>query len=611
MPETIFFGVVTFLLVLGPLVILHELGHLWTARRFGVKTLEFGFGFPPRAGGIWSGKTPVLIDAETVFEIPMRELESELAAADTPAEVGGTAKVAVTSKVQGESVSVGTDSTRLGRQSPFIVTDDQGISKAFDRSSLIGKTATIRIVLDEKGRSVAVNVRNRVKGDDAEASEGGMIVTGKIKSLDGDQLIVADMLWSFNWLPLGGFVRMVGEESNTAINSLGSKPRWQRIVVMGAGAFVNAVIPFILLPLVLLIPTEKPVGDVTIGTIFPGSPADLAGINPGDKIVKVDGRNIDNISELQQAVTVKLGAESTWEIEPGVPNLFARPAESQYQYTGEVEKVILIPRWKPPSRAIVAEVRNAETEMSLARARVFDVSVGLNTVLRVTDAPTDSLYEISTEDAALLDPPASLGDKLRVVGFAEDAGKHISLADARLHDNGLGTKTRIQEGATGVQISNENRQIVNEGMSPLEAFPLGWRHAVDTLVLTRNALTTMIIGSSNPQFEGPSSVGPIGIGQLTGEIAVADAGTGAKIITFATLAATLSLSLAILNILPIPALDGGRILFVFIEIIRRGKRISPEREGLVHLVGFALLIGLIAVISVQDVTRIIKGESFF
>jgi regulator of sigma E protease len=549
MPETVIFGVVTFLLVLGPLVILHELGHLWTARKFGVKTLEFGFGYPPRAGGIWSGKTPVLMDAETVFEI--------------------------------------------------------------DRDSLIGKVATVRTMRNEQGRSIAVSVRKRAKGDDTEASEGGMIVTGKIKSFDGDQLIVADMLWSFNWLPLGGFVRMVGEESSNAINSLGSKPRWQRIVVMGAGACVNAVIPFILLPLVMMIPAEKPVGDVTIGTVFPGSPADMAGIQPGDKIVKVDGRNIDNISELQQAVTVKLGAESTWEIESGVPNLFARPAEPQYQYTGDVEKVILIPRWKPPSRAVVADVKNTETEMSLARARVFDVSVGLNTVLTVVDEPTDTLFEISNEDAALLDPPASLGDNLQVVGIAENAGEQISFSDARLHDNGLGIKTRIQEGATGVQISTENRQIVNEGMGPLEAFPLGWRHAIDTLVLTRNALTTTIIGSSNPQFEGPSTVGPIGIGQLTGEIATADAGLGAKIITFATLAATLSLSLAILNILPIPALDGGRIFFVFVEIARRGKRISPEREGLVHLVGFALLIGLIAVISVQDVTRIIKGESFF
>ncbi|MBT4125212.1 MAG: PDZ domain-containing protein [Chloroflexi bacterium] len=549
MPETVFFGVVTFLLVLGPLVILHELGHLYTARRFGVKTLEFGFGYPPRAGGIWSGKTPVIIDDETGYEI--------------------------------------------------------------DKESLVGKTVTIRTMRDDQGKTVAVSVRPRAKGDDAEASEGGQIVTGKVKSVDGNQIVVADMLWSFNWLPLGGFVRMVGEESSSAVNSLGSKPRWQRIVVMAAGAFVNAVIPFILLPLVLMIPSEKPVGDVTIQTVFPGSPADLAGIQPGDKIVKVDGRRIENISELQQAVTVKLGAESTWELQSGVPNIFARPAEPQYQYTGDVEKATLIPRWKPPSRQIVAVVEDPTTEMALSRARVFDVAVGLNTILTVVDEPTDTLYEISNEAAAKLDPPASMGDILRVVVTAEEAGKQISLADARLHDNGLGIKTTVQEGATGVQISTENSEIVNEGLSPLEAFPLGWRHALDTLVLTRNALTTTIIGSSNPQFEGPSTVGPIGIGQLTGEIAVADAGLGAKIITFATLAATLSLSLAILNILPIPALDGGRIFFVFVEIVRRGKRISPEREGLVHLVGFALLIGLIAVISVQDVTRIIKGESFF
>ncbi|HIF73386.1 MAG TPA: PDZ domain-containing protein [Dehalococcoidia bacterium] len=549
MPETVFFGVVTFLLVLGPLVIFHELGHLWTARRFGVKTLEFGFGYPPRAGGMWSGATPVSIDDETLFEIK--------------------------------------------------------------RDGLVNKLVTVRTMLDEQGNQIAVTVRKRAKGDDAEASTGGLIVTGKVRSIDEGQIIVADMLWSFNWLPLGGFVRMVGEESSRSADSLGSKPRWQRVVVMAAGAFVNAVIPFILLPLVLMIPAEKPIGDVTIMTVFPGSPADMAGIEPGDKIIKVDGRNIDNISELQQAVTVKLGATSTWEIESGVPNLFARPAEPQFQYTGDVTKVHLIPRWKPPSRAVVAEVSDPESEMALGRARVFDVSVGLNTLLTVVDEPTDTLYEISNEAAARLDPPAKLGDILRVVGVAENAGKEISLEDARLHDNGLGTKTRVQEGATGVQISTENREIVNRGTSPLEAFPLGWRHSLDTMVLTRNALTTTIIGSTNPQFEGPSTVGPIGIGQLTGEIAVADAGLGAKIITFATLAATLSLSLAILNILPIPALDGGRIFFVFVEIARRGKRISPEREGLVHLIGFALLIGLIAVISVQDVTRIIKGESFF
>ena len=110
---------------------------------------------------------------------------------------------------------------------------------------------------------------------------------------------------------------------------------------------------------------------------------------------------------------------------------------------------------------------------------------------------------------------------------------------------------------------------------------------------------------------GPAAVGPIGIGQLTGEISTSNADIVAKITTLANLAAALSLSLAVINILPIPALDGGRIFFVLIEIVRGGRRISPEREGLVHLAGMAVLLSLIALISVQDILRIFRGETFF
>ena len=74
--------------------------------------------------------------------------------------------------------------------------------------------------------------------------------------------------------------------------------------------------------------------------------------------------------------------------------------------------------------------------------------------------------------------------------------------------------------------------------------------------------------------------------------------------------ALLSIILAVMNLLPIPALDGGRLLFVIIEWVRRGKRIPPEKEGLVHMVGFAVLIAMVLVISYNDVLRIIRGESF-
>ena len=75
------------------------------------------------------------------------------------------------------------------------------------------------------------------------------------------------------------------------------------------------------------------------------------------------------------------------------------------------------------------------------------------------------------------------------------------------------------------------------------------------------------------------------------------------------LIALISISLGIVNILPIPALDGGRLMFVLIEWARHGKRISPEREGIVHLVGFAVLIGFIVVISYFDIVRILSGNS--
>ena len=73
--------------------------------------------------------------------------------------------------------------------------------------------------------------------------------------------------------------------------------------------------------------------------------------------------------------------------------------------------------------------------------------------------------------------------------------------------------------------------------------------------------------------------------------------------------ALLSLSVAILNILPIPALDGGRISFVLLELARGGRRISPKREALVHMIGFAVLMAFIVVVSINDIQRILGGGS--
>ena len=120
------------------------------------------------------------------------------------------------------------------------------------------------------------------------------------------------------------------------------------------------------------------------------------------------------------------------------------------------------------------------------------------------------------------------------------------------------------------------------------------------LVLVKQSL-----GGALSEGSSPALSGPIGMAQVTGEI-TRDGGW----IGWMGVGILLSINLAILNILPIPMLDGGRIVFVVLEFVCRGKKIPAHRENMVHLVGFALLLGGIALVSVNDISRLIDGRNF-
>lgn len=346
-----------------------------------------------------------------------------------------------------------------------------------------------------------------------------------------------DTVYSLNWIPLGGFVRMVGEEDPTDPQSFAAQSVWKRVVVLVSGSLMNLVFPLVVFAILFTLPHDTVVGTVTISGVSPDSPAQEAGLRPGDQVLEVEGQRVENHFDLVQAVMTRLGRPTEFTIRRGliVTGLAFSPE------LAPVDKVTITPRLRPPEHVVVEEVTDPATEMSLREARNVN-------------------------------PDAEVGD-------------------------------RIRQGAIGVLIGTANPKIVQRSFPVWDSVPMAAGRAWDVLTLTQAGLTQWARGGPDPGITGP-----VGIAQVTGEIAEEIPNIGfSPMFEFVAL---ISISLGIVNLLPIPALDGGRLLFVVIEWIRRGKRISPQREGLVHMVGFALLIGLIVAMSYRDVVRIIAGESF-
>ena len=127
-----------------------------------------------------------------------------------------------------------------------------------------------------------------------------------------------DTTYTLNLLPLGGFVRMLGEDTAPDPNdprAFTNKGPFTRLAILVAGAAMNAIVPVFLLTIVLMLPQDVTVTDVVVTNVVPNAPAERAGVQPGDVVRVVDGRQIDNSTVLQQAIQLRLGAESTWEVE--------------------------------------------------------------------------------------------------------------------------------------------------------------------------------------------------------------------------------------------------------------------------------------------------------
>jgi regulator of sigma E protease len=196
----------------------------------------------------------------------------------------------------------------------------------------------------------------------------------------------------------------------------------------------------------------------------------------------------------------------------------------------------------------------------------------------------------------------SLGDLARNVQLHLGAEMEVTVthADATTETVKLVPRWRppADQGAVGTTSGTINAVIVSESLPFWRAIPTGARECIETLVLYKNGIIGMIIGTV-PFVPA----GPVGIVQVTGE--VAHSGVSPVL----ELAAFISIAIAITQIIPFPALDGGRIIFVVLEWVRRGKRVSTRIEGIVHSIGFMVLLALLVLITYQDIFRWATGGS--
>jgi regulator of sigma E protease len=305
-------------------------------------------------------------------------------------------------------------------------------------------------------------------------------------------------IYSLNLLPIGGFVRMPGEngdindeEGNYDAQSFAAKPAGKRIIVLCAGVTMNVLLAMVLFSIAYTL--GEPTFPAQIAAVVPGSPAAVAGLRANDTILSVNNQPVHLFSDVQSIVT----------------------------------------------RAIVEDNNQHAT-------------VPVTLVIRHAGATTPIMTTVNVR----VHPPQGQGP----MGIA---GKTVLVS------------------------------------SPLWQAPFkGVTYTVTITGLFIQGIVQMITGAIPVQVAGP-----VGIVEITGGVAQSIPQVGWWPIL--NLTAFLSLNLAIINILPFPALDGGRVVIILVEILRGGKRLRPEREGIINFVGMAILLTLMVVITFSDIRGLV------
>jgi len=399
-----------------------------------------------------------------------------------------------------------------------------------------------------------------------------------------------DTIYSINALPFGAFVRLLGEEDPTDPQSLAAAPKWKRTVILGAGVVMNLALAITLFAVALMIPHRVGIGGASIGSVAPNSPAQAADLREGDEIVAVDGRHVENTLDASTFLKLHQGQDI---------DLTLKRKETGASSSETINKTVYS-RWNPGSYTDECGVEHAQGPIGITIGPTHIDNISTTAADRPKEEAQDkSDFAAYKKQIAPGAPASCYGGS--AFHFAALNAQQCSGLDADQQAEAQALKAELFAETnfpcytySAPQLQEERSETRTEPF--WEAIPHGARQSYESLILLRNTLWARVRG-----FSGSSPLtGPVGIAQVTGEV-VDKAGWQSLI----ELAASISMSLALLNALPIPMVDGGRLTFVLIEFLRRGKRVAPEKEALVHFAGLVAMLILFVVITFFDISRII------
>lgn len=468
------------------------------------------------------------------------------------------------------------------------------------------------------------------------------------------------MEWSINALPIGGFVRIEGENGDSDDpNAFGKKPTWQRAIVLAAGPFMNLVLAFVLYLIIAGGGRDVPKGQVSILSVVPNSPAAVAGMMPGDVFRFVGDKAIESTRDVSIETTLSKAEPIRFTLDRnGKPVVLTiqprvKPPEGEgalgiemgYLITGKDvlaakpnEKLGFNPGFQENDQLLsvdgqpitsnvflknyiensnkdainVTLIRNGQQIVQTLPLRVYVDYIYKDSDAAKLNLPGGAQIKSLSADGTVVEPhnvkeyeafmQANQGRKVDISYIAFDKNENETssrvtiTANYSTDPNAANRAPRVR--TVGVFTRN---LFTHQTFSPVEMVGQAGRDTWDAVTLIPRTFNALFNGS----VPVSSLAGPVGMAQITGQ--VVDTG---GLATLLTLTALLSVNLGVMNIMPLPALDGGRLVFVFIEMLTRGKRVPPEKEGLVHFVGMVALLTLMVVISWGDLVRLISGSGF-